>query len=199
MRHTVWNALNARAWGTEVAPEAADPHGDDPPRHRRTGCCDPELPDALGRRPGRRSSQQHHWARHRRTDGSRYNRQGGCRRRAARDRERAVARHVPSSQPRGTGPLLRGVALVRRRQRRAIFEAPIRCPRSHAAGRLHPHMRHHRWRGVTASGLRLTVALDHGRAAKTWATAPRLKAVVLTGSMVSGIVKSRSPEPRMTG
>lgn len=40
---------------------------------------------------------------------------------------------------------------------------------------------------------------DQGRTAKTWATAPLLKAVVLTGSMVSGVVKSRSPEPRTTG
>jgi hypothetical protein len=36
---------------------------------------------------------------------------------------------------------------------------------------------------------------DHGCAAKTWATPPRLKAVVLTGSMVSGMVKSRSQVP----
>ena len=52
---------------------------------------------------------------------------------------------------------------------------------------------------VTASALRLTVSLGYWCAAKTWATAPRLKAVVLTGSMVCGMVKSRSPAPRMTG
>ena len=40
---------------------------------------------------------------------------------------------------------------------------------------------------------------DHGCAAKTWATAPPLKTVVLTGSMVSGARKSRSPAPRTTG
>ena len=34
---------------------------------------------------------------------------------------------------------------------------------------------------------------------KTWATAPPLKTVVLTGSMVSGAVKSRSPAPRTAG
>ena len=38
-----------------------------------------------------------------------------------------------------------------------------------------------------------------GCAAKTWATAPALKAVVLIGSIVSGAVKSCSPEPRTTG
>jgi hypothetical protein len=36
-------------------------------------------------------------------------------------------------------------------------------------------VRNHRWREVTASALRLTVGLDHGCAAKMWATAPRLK------------------------
>ena len=45
----------------------------------------------------------------------------------------------------------------------------------------------------------LPIGLDHGRAAKTWATAPPLKAVVLIGSMVSGAVKSRSLAPRTTG
>jgi hypothetical protein len=32
----------------------------------------------------------------------------------------------------------------------------------------------------------LPIELDHGSAAKTWATAPPLKAVVLISSMVSG-------------
>lgn len=41
--------------------------------------------------------------------------------------------------------------------------------------------------------------LDHCCALKTWATVPRLKAVVLTGSISSGKVKSGSPAPRMTG
>ena len=36
-------------------------------------------------------------------------------------------------------------------------------------------------------------------AAKTWATAPPLKTVVLIGSMVSGAMKIRSPVPRTTG
>src|SRR3954464_15995499 len=40
---------------------------------------------------------------------------------------------------------------------------------------------------------------SYGCAEKTWATAPRLKAMVLVGSMVSGAVKSRSPAPRTTG
>ena len=39
---------------------------------------------------------------------------------------------------------------------------------------------------VTASAPRLPIGLDHGCAAKTWATAPPLKTVVLIGSMVSG-------------
>jgi hypothetical protein len=39
---------------------------------------------------------------------------------------------------------------------------------------------------VTASAPRLPIGLDHGCAAKTWAMAPPLKTVVLTGSMVSG-------------
>jgi hypothetical protein len=30
MRHTIWNALNARAWGTDIAQQAADAHEDDP-------------------------------------------------------------------------------------------------------------------------------------------------------------------------
>ena len=45
----------------------------------------------------------------------------------------------------------------------------------------------------------LPIGLDHGCAAKTWATAPRLNAVVLIGSMVSGVSKSRAPPPRTTG
>jgi len=39
----------------------------------------------------------------------------------------------------------------------------------------------------------LPVGLDHGCAAKTWATAPPLKTVVLIGSTVSGARKIRSP------
>jgi hypothetical protein len=41
--------------------------------------------------------------------------------------------------------------------------------------------------------------LDQGCAAKTWATAPALKTVVLIGSMVSGALKIRSPagEPEL--
>ena len=50
-----------------------------------------------------------------------------------------------------------------------------------------------------ARAFRLPVGLDHGRAAKTWAAAPPLKAVVLMDSMVSGAVKIRSPAPRTTG
>jgi hypothetical protein len=46
---------------------------------------------------------------------------------------------------------------------------------------------------------RLPIGLDHGCAAKTWATAPPLKAMVLIGSMVSGAMKIRSPAPRTTG
>jgi hypothetical protein len=34
---------------------------------------------------------------------------------------------------------------------------------------------------------------------KTWATAPPLKTVVLTGSLVSGVRKIRSPAPEMAG
>jgi hypothetical protein len=52
---------------------------------------------------------------------------------------------------------------------------------------------------VTASAPRLPIGLDHGRAAKTWATAPPLKTVVLIGSMVSGARKIRSPAPRRPG
>jgi hypothetical protein len=37
----------------------------------------------------------------------------------------------------------------------------------------------------------LPIRLDHGCAAKTWATAPPLKPVVLTGSLVSGARKIR--------
>jgi hypothetical protein len=78
---------------------------------------------------------------------------------------------------------------------------------AHASAELHwlaeplalSPMRHHRWREVTASALRFTVALEHGCAAKTRATAPRLKAVVLTGSMVSGMVKSRSQASSTVG
>src|SRR6476646_4505346 len=43
------------------------------------------------------------------------------------------------------------------------------------------------------------IGRDHGCAAKTWATAPPLKTVVLIGSMVSGATKIRSPAPRTTG
>jgi hypothetical protein len=43
------------------------------------------------------------------------------------------------------------------------------------------------------------LAADQGCAAKTWATAPALKAVVLIGSIVSGAVKRRSPAPSTTG
>ena len=50
-----------------------------------------------------------------------------------------------------------------------------------------------------ASAPWLPIGLDHGCAAKTWATAPPLKTVVLTDSMVSGAVKIRSPAPRTTG
>jgi hypothetical protein len=46
---------------------------------------------------------------------------------------------------------------------------------------------------------RLPIGLDHGCAAKTWATAPPLNTVVLVGAMVSGARKSRSPAPRKTG
>ena len=53
--------------------------------------------------------------------------------------------------------------------------------------------------GARASVVRLSSRFDQGCAAKTWATAPPLKAVVLIGSMVSGAVKSCSPEPRTTG
>ncbi len=52
---------------------------------------------------------------------------------------------------------------------------------------------------VTASAPRLPIRLDHGCAAKTWATAPPLKAVVLTGSMVSGARKIRSPASTTAG
>ena len=52
---------------------------------------------------------------------------------------------------------------------------------------------------VTASAPRLPVRLDHECAAKTWATAPPLKTVVLIGSMVSGARKIRSPAPRTAG
>src|SRR4051794_18205358 len=52
---------------------------------------------------------------------------------------------------------------------------------------------------VTASAPRLPIGLDHGCAAKTWATAPPLKTVGLIDSMVSGAVKSRSPAPTTTG
>jgi hypothetical protein len=45
----------------------------------------------------------------------------------------------------------------------------------------------------------MAIRLGYGCAAKAWATAPRLKTMVLTGSMVSGARKSRSPAPRMTG
>ena len=41
-------------------------------------------------------------------------------------------------------------------------------------------------------------SLDHGCAAKTWATVPPLKAMVLIGSMVSSARKIRSPAPRTT-
>jgi hypothetical protein len=41
--------------------------------------------------------------------------------------------------------------------------------------------------------------LDHRCAAKTWATAPPLKTVVLIGSMVSGARKIRSPARRTAG
>ena len=52
---------------------------------------------------------------------------------------------------------------------------------------------------LRTSVLRLSSRFDQGCAPKTWATAPPLKAVVLIGSMVSGAVKSCSPEPRTTG
>jgi hypothetical protein len=52
------------------------------------------------------------------------------------------------------------------------------------------------WTSVRCVG---AIGLDHGCAAKTWATAPPLKAVVLIGSIVSGAVKSRSPAPKTTG
>jgi hypothetical protein len=52
---------------------------------------------------------------------------------------------------------------------------------------------------LDARPLLVAVALDHGCAAKTWATAPPLKTVVLIDSMVSGPVNSRSPAPRTTG
>ena len=42
-------------------------------------------------------------------------------------------------------------------------------------------------------------SLDHGCVAKTWATAPPLKTVVLIGSMMSGARKIRSPAPRTAG
>ena len=67
------------------------------------------------------------------------------------------------------------------------------------------HVRHrssmfgHSLSEVTASAPRLPIGLDHGCAAKTWATAPPLKTVVLIGSMVSGAMKIRSPAPRTTG
>jgi hypothetical protein len=47
--------------------------------------------------------------------------------------------------------------------------------------------------------IRSLIGLDHGCAAKTWATAPPLKTVVLIDSMVSGAVKIRSPPPKTTG
>ena len=50
-----------------------------------------------------------------------------------------------------------------------------------------------------ASAPWLPIGLDHGCAAKTWATAPPLKTVVLTDSIVSGAVKIRSPAPRTAG
>ena len=48
-------------------------------------------------------------------------------------------------------------------------------------------------------GYPVSSRFDQGCTPKTWATAPPLKAVVLIGSMVSGAVKSCSPEPRTTG
>src|SRR4051794_41775742 len=51
----------------------------------------------------------------------------------------------------------------------------------------------------TAGHVRLAGGCDQGGAGKTWATAPRLNAGGLTGSVVSGMGKGRPPPPRMTG
>jgi hypothetical protein len=51
-----------------------------------------------------------------------------------------------------------------------------------------------RYSEVAASAPRLPIGLNHECAAKTWATAPPLKTVVLIGSMVSGARRERARE-----
>ena len=61
------------------------------------------------------------------------------------------------------------------------------------------HVCARRWSSVGTHQRRGCFEVRSGMRREDVATAPPLKAVVLIGSMVSGAVKSRSPEPRTTG